>query len=195
MYKTGEGVNLDYEKTFKLFEESYKGEYLNRIFMLGYCYSNGIGTSVDRYKAFELYEKAANLGHNVALRNLALMFKEGEIIDKNYDKASELFKKLYNMYLFRNNNHYSFLYNSLLEYFVAHAIYEDINESEEIQQEFLKADAIINKLKPLGEQSVIQFLAERIQEESSFKNQLHEFIKRSKTDESFQMWQPMASHY
>ncbi|POG65880.1 hypothetical protein GLOIN_2v1482801 [Rhizophagus irregularis DAOM 181602=DAOM 197198] len=61
----------------------------------------------------------------------------------------------------------------------------DINESEEIQQEFLKADAIINKLKPLGEQSVIQFLAECIQEES-FKNQLHEFIKRSKTDESFQ---------
>ncbi|CAB4382152.1 unnamed protein product [Rhizophagus irregularis] len=89
------------------------------------------------------------------------------------------------MYLFRDNNQYSFLYNSLLEYFVARAIYEDINESEEIQQEFLKADAIINKLKPLGEQSVIQFLAECIQEES-FKNQLHEFIKRSKTDESFQ---------
>lgn len=98
------------------------------------------------------------------------MFKKGEIIDKNYDKASDLFKKLYKMHLFRNNNEYSILYNSLLEYFVARAIYEDINESEEIQQEFLKADAIINKLKPLGERtSVIQFLAECIQEESAFK--------------------------
>ncbi|GBC09615.1 hypothetical protein RclHR1_00900001 [Rhizophagus clarus] len=186
MYKTGEGVNIDYEKAFKLFEESFRGEYLNGIFMLGYCYSNGIGTSVDGHKAFELYEKAANLGHNVALRNLALMFKKGEIIDKNYDKASELFKKLYKKYLFRNNNEYSFLHNSLLEYFVARAIYEDISESEEIQQEFLKVDVIVNKLKPLGEQSVIQFLAERIQEETAFKNQLYEFIKCSKTDESFQ---------
>lgn len=42
--------------------------------MLGYRYNNGIGTSVDRHKAFELYEKAANLGHNMALRNLTLMF-------------------------------------------------------------------------------------------------------------------------
>ncbi|RIA94169.1 WD40-repeat-containing domain protein [Glomus cerebriforme] len=111
------------------------------------------------------------------------MYKKGEGVDKNYNKASELFKQFYKTHLLCNS---SFLHKSLLDYFVVRDIYDDVNETDETQQVFLKVDDTLNKLKLLGEQSVIQFLAERVQEEPTFRNQLHEFINHSKTDESFQ---------
>jgi TPR repeat protein len=70
-----------------------ENEHANGIMMLGYCHFSGIGTKVDKQKAVELYQKAANLGNNAAQYNLALMYENGEGVDKEFNKAFELFKK------------------------------------------------------------------------------------------------------
>ncbi|GBC05704.1 hypothetical protein RclHR1_06390004 [Rhizophagus clarus] len=94
MYRKGDGIDKDNEKAFELFKESSK-ECLDGKFMLGYCYSMGIGTNVDKRKAAELYQQAADQGHKVAKNNLAILYKRGEGVSKDYGKASELFKELY----------------------------------------------------------------------------------------------------
>jgi TPR repeat protein len=61
--------------------------------MLGYCYDEGIGTKIDKQKAFELYQNAANLGHDIAQNNLAIMYEEGDCITKDIDRAIYWYEK------------------------------------------------------------------------------------------------------
>ncbi|GBC21976.2 kinase-like domain-containing protein [Rhizophagus irregularis DAOM 181602=DAOM 197198] len=61
--------------------------------MLGNCYCNGIGISIDRKKAVELYQKAANLGNKIRQYNLAIMYENGDGIEKNIDKAIYWYKQ------------------------------------------------------------------------------------------------------
>ena len=70
MYKSGDCVNRDYNKAFKLFKKSAERRYLSGITMLGHCYYDGIGTHIDKQKAFELYQKAAKLENSAAQYNL-----------------------------------------------------------------------------------------------------------------------------
>ena len=44
-------------------------------------------------KAVELWQKAADLGNTSAMCNLALMYKNGDYVDKNMKKAVELWQK------------------------------------------------------------------------------------------------------
>ncbi|EXX50613.1 Skt5p [Rhizophagus irregularis DAOM 197198w] len=44
-------------------------------------------------KAFELYQKAADLGHESAQYNLAMMYEYGKGIVKNIDKAIYWYEK------------------------------------------------------------------------------------------------------
>src|ERR1043165_5882210 len=67
---------------------------LNSIYLLGYFNYHGIGTNINMKNAFELYQKAAELGNNVSLFNLAIMYIYGNGVNKNYDKAFEISKKL-----------------------------------------------------------------------------------------------------
>ncbi|POG77729.1 hypothetical protein GLOIN_2v1767566 [Rhizophagus irregularis DAOM 181602=DAOM 197198] len=110
---------LDYFSNYNIkSQEFYNWLLINQnnnsdyIFLLGYCNYNGIGTSVNKQKAVELFQQAANLsstigkwrifrwyhmaansGDSMAQYNLALMYKNGDNIDKDYSKAFELFKQ------------------------------------------------------------------------------------------------------
>src|SRR5205823_4604863 len=67
----------------------------NAIYLLGYFNYYGIEANINKQKTVELYQKAAELENSVAQFELAYMYiYEKEEIDKNYDKAFELSKKL-----------------------------------------------------------------------------------------------------
>ncbi|GES90998.1 kinase-like domain-containing protein [Rhizophagus clarus] len=66
----------------------------NSIYLLGYFNYHGIVTNINKKKAIELYQKAAKLENCVAQLILASMYIYGNGIDKNYDLAFELSKKL-----------------------------------------------------------------------------------------------------
>ncbi|CAB4439668.1 unnamed protein product [Rhizophagus irregularis] len=48
---------------------------------------NGVGTKIDKQKAFELYQDAANLGHDIAQNNLAVLYEKEMELQKDIDKA------------------------------------------------------------------------------------------------------------
>ncbi|CAB4430208.1 unnamed protein product [Rhizophagus irregularis] len=64
------------------------------IYLLGYFNYHGIESNIDKQKAFKLYQKAAELKNNLAQFDLALMYEDGEGVEKNYDKTFELSKDL-----------------------------------------------------------------------------------------------------
>ena len=66
----------------------------NSIYLLGYFNYYGIGININMINAFELYQKAAELENILAKYELTLMYIYGEGIDKDYNKAFELSKKL-----------------------------------------------------------------------------------------------------
>ncbi|GBB95882.1 hypothetical protein RclHR1_26380004 [Rhizophagus clarus] len=90
-------INVDYQKAFKLYQNSM---YLGNIFgivSLGYCYQNGIGTSIDVQKAFELYQKAANLGNSRGIYNLGYCYNKGVGTNIDNQKAFELYQTSANL--------------------------------------------------------------------------------------------------
>ncbi|PKK70645.1 hypothetical protein RhiirC2_779424 [Rhizophagus irregularis] len=58
MYKDGEGVEKDYNKTFEFSKRSAEGKYYRGVLQLGICYYEGIGTSVNKQKGYELIQEA-----------------------------------------------------------------------------------------------------------------------------------------
>src|SRR5436190_5358242 len=87
MYKNGEGVNINYNKAFELYQKSADGDYPDGTYMLGYCYYAGIGIRCNKHKAIKLYKKAANLGSSLAQHKLADMYEIGEEIVRDVDQA------------------------------------------------------------------------------------------------------------
>ncbi|PKK65907.1 kinase-like protein [Rhizophagus irregularis] len=84
------GVAKDDKEAFRYFKKAAKVGYAVSQLDVGYCYAIGLGTKKDLKKAFHWYEKSANNGNIVAIYDLALMCKD---INKDYDRAFELFKK------------------------------------------------------------------------------------------------------
>lgn len=134
MYRNGNGVDKDNKKAFELFKESSK-ECLNGKFMLGYCYNMEIGISVDKKKAAELYQQSADQGHKVAKNNLAILYKRGEGVNKDCDKASELFKELY-------LEGYSNIYGTVLNCC-------DIDNNEKVQVKGLLDNKVVSLINTL----------------------------------------------
>ena len=104
--------------------------------------------------------------------------------------------------LSRTGNQYRFILRSVLEYGLVRAIYEPhpsgagLEQSVEqlsVQEETSLDDLDITTLSdsPLfrksfvHEPSIINFLTERVQQSIKFKDQLHQFINWSKTDDRF----------
>lgn len=60
-----------------------------------YYTGNYLGEKVhkDRAKAFELYKKAANQGHAESQTNLAIMYREGEVVRQNISEYIKWLKK------------------------------------------------------------------------------------------------------
>ncbi len=56
---------------------------------LGALYANGLGVGKDLAEAFRLYLLAAEHGNILAANNVAVMYANGEGVEKNPEKASE----------------------------------------------------------------------------------------------------------
>ncbi|GBC09529.1 hypothetical protein RclHR1_08950007 [Rhizophagus clarus] len=63
-------------------------------YLLGYFNYHGIETDINKQKASVLYQKAADLKNDLAQFDLALMYEDGEGIEKNYGMTFELAKEL-----------------------------------------------------------------------------------------------------
>ncbi|GBB83804.1 hypothetical protein RclHR1_10470009 [Rhizophagus clarus] len=81
IYKNGD-ESVNHQKAFELFKKSAEGGLLDGTIMLGRCYNAGIGVNIDKKKAVELYKKAANLEHEVAQYNLALLYEKEKDLNK-----------------------------------------------------------------------------------------------------------------
>ncbi|KAF9350359.1 hypothetical protein BGX26_011454 [Mortierella sp. AD094] len=114
--------------------------------------------------------------------------------------------------LTRNGDQYRFIHKSVLEYGLALAIYDPNNHNKASEptsavsrrrstSSFLSfeqsstensvtvvgkalLDSPLGKRNLVNEQSVLQFLTERVKQQPIFKDQLHSIIERSKTDKS-----------
>src|SRR5262249_10527722 len=76
---------------------------------------------------------------------------------------------------------YRYIHKSVRDYFVARALSELDTQ--------MNKDALLNQEKMfiVDDPAVLQFLAERVQQKPSFKERLHGFVEKSKTDENFQI--------
>ncbi|KAF9343119.1 hypothetical protein BGX26_006238, partial [Mortierella sp. AD094] len=105
----------------------------------------------------------------------------------------------------RNGNQYRFIHKSVLEYGLALTVY-DPNEQKQVVEpksasscssESLSStermatadeqsllDSPLGRRNLVGERSILQFLAERVQQEPVFKDRLHFVIERSKSDKT-----------
>lgn len=63
------------------------------IFDLAWRYDQGESIEQDHEKAFELYLKAANLNHEYAQNNVALMYEDGIGVTKNIEEAIRWYRK------------------------------------------------------------------------------------------------------
>ena len=96
----------------------------------------------------------------------------------------------------KTNNDYRFMHRSLLEYFYSRTFYDPYRhnpspslseyEDDENPREPLTTEELQDELGSrsiINEPSVMQFLAERVKLDSSFKDQLESIIHASKTDD------------
>ncbi|KAF9992341.1 hypothetical protein BGZ80_008598, partial [Entomortierella chlamydospora] len=101
----------------------------------------------------------------------------------------------------RDGNQYRFIHKSVLEYGLALAVYdpntqnhmsapsrsfESLPSTERTASadERSLLDSPLRRRNLVGERSILQFLAERVQQEPVFKDQLHSVIERSKSDKT-----------
>ncbi|RGB36753.1 kinase-like domain-containing protein [Rhizophagus diaphanus] len=93
MYIKGEGIDKDDNKALTLLKQSAESEYLCGIIMLGYYYDNQVETSIYKRKLFELYHKSAISGDMFAQYNLALMYENGDGIERDINLANYWYKQ------------------------------------------------------------------------------------------------------
>ncbi|PKK69856.1 kinase-like protein [Rhizophagus irregularis] len=82
-------------QSFEYYEKAANKDYASGQFKLGWFYDNGISVKnkKDLKMAAYWYEKAANNRHLTAMYNLGHLYKNGDGVDKDHQKAFELFKK------------------------------------------------------------------------------------------------------
>lgn len=91
MHKSGLGVDKNYGKAFKLFQQAAKQGYADAQNNLGIMYGNGEEVTKNYKKAFKWFYQAAVQGHVDAQYNVGIMYKNGWVVDKNYKKAFKWF--------------------------------------------------------------------------------------------------------
>ena len=64
------------------------------LFFIGIAYLKGIDVEVDYKKGIELIEKAAEGGMQIAMHKLAVLFSEGECVERNYNQSITWYEKL-----------------------------------------------------------------------------------------------------
>lgn len=93
-----QGVGLKNSKDARLYLEKAADDNDQRALeLLGYYYYYGEGFNYhyekDESKALECYRKLADLGNVVGLEHLAMEYSKGGLLEKNMDKAVDLWKK------------------------------------------------------------------------------------------------------
>ncbi|RGB29447.1 hypothetical protein C1646_766599 [Rhizophagus diaphanus] len=94
------------EKAFNLFINASEKNHLLSQYSAGHCYFHGYRTVKNEKLSFDYYEKvanenfssgqlgvAANNGNIIALYNLSRFYEDGIVVEKDYNKAFELYKK------------------------------------------------------------------------------------------------------
>ena len=81
----------NYAKAFSLYNQAVQSGYSKAKTNIAQMYEEGLGVAKDRKKALEWYEEASKDGNSEAMQKAAYM----NLSDKNYDKAKDLFEKLY----------------------------------------------------------------------------------------------------
>ncbi|KAG0256432.1 hypothetical protein BGZ95_005497 [Linnemannia exigua] len=85
--------------------------------------------------------------------------------------------------LTRSGTFYQFIHRSLLEYFYSRTVYDPLDyDSDEDRSPTSDPKAALSQRSFIEEPSVLQFLAERVEMDPSFKTQLIGAIEDSKTD-------------
>ena len=95
-YHDGKGVEKDIQKAIQLFEKAYEmsGEAAgNSANQIGLIYWN----ENDYSKANEWHQKAGEAGYDWGWNNLALSYRNGDGVEKDIQKAIQLFEKAYGM--------------------------------------------------------------------------------------------------
>jgi TPR repeat protein/tRNA A-37 threonylcarbamoyl transferase component Bud32 len=92
-YQKGDGVELDYHKAAKYFEEAGKRGSSNAWIGLGLMYEDGSGMDVNHAKAAQCYRKAAEAGNMIGQHNLAIMYEEGRGVAKDQSRAIHLYRQ------------------------------------------------------------------------------------------------------
>ena len=92
LYYIGRGMNQDFGRAIKLFEEASDGGNVSATFNLGIIYAKGRGVDVDEKKAFDYYKKSAFGGLPQAQYNYALWLREGRVGEANPIEAMEWFR-------------------------------------------------------------------------------------------------------
>jgi hypothetical protein len=86
-YLNGAGVELNYEKAYKIFAFYAKQGDAEAINALGMMYKRGLGVRQNEANAFKLFVKSANKGYPKAAFNLGLMYKFGYHVTQSQDSS------------------------------------------------------------------------------------------------------------
>lgn len=91
MLLDGHGIVQDQALAFKWFHIAAQNDCLQAINMLGRCYENGWGCTINYRKAAHYYQLAAAKEFNWGLYNFANLLVKGKGVEKNLQKAFELY--------------------------------------------------------------------------------------------------------
>ena len=92
-YLEGDGVEIDKNRAFSLFQRAAGMDHAGAINKLGVCYSKGNGVNVDNKMAFKLFERASEMNNVDAIRNLGVCYMNGLGVDIDKGKAIELYQR------------------------------------------------------------------------------------------------------
>lgn len=96
-YFHGKGVDVNLKMAFEWYEKGAKHGYLDCMDNVAYCKYYGYGCEIDYAKAKEIFEINSQKDDAFATYQLGIMYEEGNGVDKNINKALELYSKSYKL--------------------------------------------------------------------------------------------------
>lgn len=98
-YERGHGVQQDINRALYWLTEAANEEYADAFLELGNIYYFGLyGIEKDLNKALEYYQQGAELGELRSKTAVADFYIEGKIVEKNLEKAKELYQEVFEDY-------------------------------------------------------------------------------------------------
>ena len=90
-YYYGDGVEVDYDMTFRILSERANPGIKKAPYLLGLCYYWGKGTKQDYIRAFQQFKRAAEMGHNTAKVYLGDCYNFGRGTEVDYVQSAKLY--------------------------------------------------------------------------------------------------------